>query len=78
MQFVTLELKAGAKELREFLNIVNANTGITASQEIPRYTNISEGFGILTSSSYWTKNYFVSPNTVILLRTLDETKNLGF
>ncbi|MBK7226637.1 MAG: hypothetical protein WBB17_09480 [Saprospiraceae bacterium] len=78
VQFVTLELKAGAKELREFLNIVNANTGITASQEIPRYTNISEGFGILTSSSYWTKNYFVSPNTVILLRTLDETKNLGF
>ena len=75
---VSLDLKSGSKELRDFLTIVNANTGLTASQEIPRYSNISEGFGIVYSTCFWIKNYSVSPKTINFLRTLDQTKNLNF
>ncbi len=75
---VSLELKSGSKELRDYLTIVNANTGLTASLEIPRYSNISEGFGIVYSTCFWTKSFSVSPNTINFLRTLDQTKNLNF
>jgi hypothetical protein len=75
---VSLDLKSGSKELRDFLTIVNANTGLTASQEIPRYSNISEGFGIVYSTCFWIKNYSVSPKTINFLRTLDQTKDLNF
>lgn len=75
---VSLELKSGSKELRDYLTIVNANTGLTASQEIPRYSNISEGFGIVYSTCFWTKSFSISPNTINFLRTLDQTKNLNF
>lgn len=40
---------AGAEELFDFINIGQANTGITSSQVIPTYTNLSEGFGVFSS-----------------------------
>ena len=40
---------AGGKEIFEYINIGQANTGITSSQVIPTYTNLSEGFGVFSS-----------------------------
>ncbi len=37
------------QELGEFIKIMQANSGITATQDIPSYTNLSEGIGIFTS-----------------------------
>ncbi len=42
-------LDAGGEEIFEYINIGEANTGITSSQVIPTYTNLSEGFGVFSS-----------------------------
>ncbi len=39
----------GGKELLNYITILGANTGITSTQDIPLYTNLSEGRGIFTS-----------------------------
>lgn len=61
---------AGGKELYEFIRVTQANTGITSTQDIPRYTNMSEGIGIFSSRN-------VSYNTGFLLapQSLDSLKN---
>ncbi len=61
---------AGGKELAEFIKITQANTGITSTQDIPKYTNLSEGIGIFSSRN-------VSYNTGFGLtnQTLDSLKN---
>jgi len=60
----------GGQELAEFIKITHANTGITSTQDIPEYTNLSEGIGIFTSRN-------VSYNTGFLLtqQSLDSLKN---
>lgn len=40
---------AGGEDLFEYINIGQANTGITSSQIIPTYTNLSEGLGVFSS-----------------------------
>ena len=42
------QVEAG-QELGEFIKIAQANSGITATQDIPTYTNLSEGIGVFTS-----------------------------
>jgi hypothetical protein len=39
----------GGKELLEYITVLGANTGITSTQDIPEYSNLSEGKGIFTS-----------------------------
>jgi hypothetical protein len=51
---------AGGKEIFEYINIGQANTGITSSQVIPTYTNLSEGFGVFSSvNKLLTDPYFI-------------------
>lgn len=40
---------AGGSALRELIRVEQANTGITSSQSIPVYTNLSEGRGVFSS-----------------------------
>lgn len=40
---------AGGQELADFIKLTQANTGITSTQDIPEYTNMSEGIGIFSS-----------------------------
>ncbi len=49
--FVSLDfvVEAGGQALFDYINIGQANTGITSSQLIPTYTNLSEGFGVFSS-----------------------------
>lgn len=63
-------LWVGGTELEEFIKITKANDGLTSTQDIPKFTNLSEGFGIFTSRN-------VSYNTGFLLtdRSLDSLKN---
>ena len=51
--FVAIDvlLAAGGQEMVDFIRVSEANTGITSSQLVPTFTNISEGRGIFTSRS---------------------------
>jgi len=71
-------VRAGGPEVYDFNTIVNANTGITASQEIPRYSNMSEGFGLFSSIHRTERSFGISLETKSLLRTVDQTRLLGF
>lgn len=75
---VELIVFAGGIELKTFNEIRNANLGITASQEIPRYTNLSEGFGLFTNVYELRKSYFIGPKTKESLRDNVFTRRLGF
>ncbi len=55
---IDVQVGAGGAELLEFVRIVQANTGITSSQEIPQFTNISEGLGIFSSVNQSTNTGF--------------------
>jgi hypothetical protein len=54
----------GGKELAEFIKIAEANNGLTSTQDIPTYTNLSEGLGIFTSRnvSYYTDFLLADPS----------------
>ncbi|MBK9272423.1 MAG: hypothetical protein IPM48_12595 [Saprospiraceae bacterium] len=75
LQFI---VKAGGVEIYDFDSVINANTGLTASQEIPRYTNMSEGFGLFSSVFTHIKSFGVTPETKVLLRNTPETQLLNF
>jgi hypothetical protein len=46
---IDLQIKGGGEAIEEYITIALANTGITGAQDIPIYTNLSEGRGIFTS-----------------------------
>ncbi len=46
---INLKITGGGQEIEDYLRIANANIGITSSQEIPVYTNVENGVGIVTS-----------------------------
>lgn len=48
---IDLVITGSGQELVDLLRISRANSGITSSQVIPEYTNLSEGLGIFTSRS---------------------------
>lgn len=61
---------AGGQEVKEYVRIGQANSGLTSSQDIPVYTNISEGRGLF-SSRQETKNESIP----ITAKTLDSLIN---
>lgn len=70
---------AGGKEIYEFIKIIQANTDITSTQDIPTYSNLSEGIGIFSSRnvSYYT-GYQLTTQSLDSLRDGSVTKHLGF
>lgn len=75
---IDLIVIAGGNEIKSFNLIQNANLGITASQEIPRYTNISEGFGLLSSIHVIKRSFGIEPETITNLDTSFITSQLNF
>ncbi len=71
-------LIGGGPEIGDYNTILNANTGITASQEIPRYSNISEGYGIFSSTVRIIKTITPEPPTIDSLNTNSLTRELNF
>jgi hypothetical protein len=49
LKFATIEIASGGVELKDYINIVQANLGITSSGEIPSYTNVVNGIGLFSS-----------------------------
>ncbi|MBK9108011.1 MAG: DUF4249 family protein [Saprospiraceae bacterium] len=71
-------LVGGGPEIKEYFEILNANTGITASQEIPRYTNLSQGFGIFSSTHSIIKSITPQEPTTDSLKVHPLTRDLTF
>ncbi len=78
-QGIDIEVTAAGQELMDFIRVIQANTGITASQDVPTFTNLSEGRGIFSSRSVLRVNGIqLAGNSRDSLRNGIHTKNLGF
>lgn len=70
---------AGGSELGEFIKVVQANTDITSTQDIPNYTNLSEGIGIFSSRNLVRHTGFqITTQAMDSLRNGVITKKLNF
>jgi hypothetical protein len=69
----------GGKQLQEFLKVIQANQSITSTQDIPSYTNLSEGIGIFTSRNISeNKGFQLTEIALDSLRDGQKTKDLNF
>ena len=48
---VDVIVRGGGKEFLDFLDVYDANLGITSANQIPVYTNLTKGLGIFSSRS---------------------------
>ncbi len=70
---------SGDENLAKFLLVGQANTGITGSGEIPTYTNLSNGLGLLGSKAVVTLiGLDLGPQSREIIKTDPLTKDLNF
>lgn len=76
---IDVEVIAAGDDLYQYLNVSNINSGITGTEVLPTYSNVKDGYGILSS-----RNRFISKDLGIGQRSLDSllrgkfTKPLNF
>ncbi len=76
---IEIRIIQGGFALERYVNVALANTGITASQDIPIYTNLSEGRGVFSSVSHLViDNVNLNSTTRDSLRFGQYTKKLNF
>ena len=74
-----LLIRSGGPEFLDFIQLQQANYGITSSQVIPEYSNLSTGLGIFSSrNKILYEGYQVSNGTVDSLIDSDYTRDLNF
>ena len=79
LKTIDISIDAGGAELFNYINVGQANTGITSAQVIPNYTNLSSGLGIFASRNTLLETGFVvDAQTKQELRNNDLTKDLNF
>lgn len=67
------------KEFKEYTDILSINLGITSSQAIPTYTNMSDGYGVFSSiNSTELRGFYFHEDTVDSLQNGIYTKSLNF
>lgn len=72
-------VSGGGEALFRYISAGNANTGITSTQVIPTYTNLSEGFGIFSSKNFdFHEGYTLNSETVDSLQNNPLTRDLNF
>ena len=69
-QNIDLVLDSGGQAILDYINIGSANLGITSSQDVPTFTNLSEGVGIFSS-----RNRLIKADIPITPLTQDSLKN---
>lgn len=73
------EIYTAGAEIQDYLDINRANLGITGSQEVPVFSNIEGGIGLLTSRSVFYRGpHRLSPDGLKALRESSFTKDLNF
>lgn len=76
---IDIVIDAGGQEIFQFINVGQANTGITSSQIVPTFTNLSDGWGVFSSRNQFVEEgFFVDSATRDLLRDGALTRDLNF
>ena len=79
LRTIDIRIDAGGEELFNYINVGQANTGITSAQVIPNYTNLSNGLGIFASRNTLLETGFVIDSaTKERLRDSEITRDLNF
>ncbi len=79
MGSIYVEVRAAGREMRDLLSFIRANLGITGAQEVPVYSNIKGGVGVLTSRYTSLKGPFgLTPAAKDLLINGEITAGLRF
>ncbi len=74
-----LIVRGVGKELKAYKDVLNTNLGITSSQQIPTYTNLTNGYGVFTSINTETMSgFYLAKETRDSLRVGKFTKDLNF
>jgi len=74
-----MKIRAVGKEFKDYVDILHTNLGITSSQQLPVYTNMSNGYGVFSSINIQEMNGFFIGNIMDdSLRTGIYTKLLNF
>lgn len=78
-QGIDIIVDAGGEEILDYVRVGQANLGITASQDIPFFSNLSEGRGIFSSRNRKIKSrVLLSPVTQELMGNDELTRDLNF
>jgi len=79
LKTIDVRIDAGGEELFNYINVGQANTGITSANVVPGYTNLTSGVGIFASRNTFLETGFViDSQTKELLRNSTLTKELNF
>jgi hypothetical protein len=79
IESIDITLISGSAEIQEFIRIGDANLGITSSQDVPTFSNLSEGRGIFGSLYREVKeNVQLTNKTLDSLRMGSITGDLNF
>ncbi len=72
-------IEYSGEEMEAFQNFLTANTGITSSQPLPVYSNLSSGLGLVAEKEFKViENQFIGTATKDSLKDGRFTKNLNF
>lgn len=78
-QNIDFILQSGGQEILDYVSVVQANLGITSSQDVPTFTNLSEGVGLVSSrNSIIREDIPITPGTLDSLVNGIYTKHLNF
>jgi hypothetical protein len=76
---IDILLEGGGAEIEEYLNTANANSGITGAEIVTLYSNMSEGYGIVTGlNTSSLEECRFSTQTVDAMNNNPDTKALNF
>ena len=76
---IDLMVRSGGPEFLEYIQLRQANSGITSTQVIPQYSNLSTGLGIFSSrNKILLEDYEVTEGTIDSLIDSDWTRDLNF
>lgn len=79
IEFIDIIVSSGGEDLLKYIEVGLANTGITGSEVLPTYTNLSEGLGIFSTRYTNTlPDFTISETTKDSLANGYLTKELGF
>lgn len=75
---IDIQITGGSQEILETFIIQDANTGLTSAQDIPVYTNLSEGRGYFASRNQLIDSRGLLPSSRDSLANGQQTKHLNF
>ncbi len=79
LKTIDLRIDAGGEELFNYINVGQANTGITSAQVIPNYTNLTNGLGIFAARNTFLETGFIlDAQTKTTLQENELTRDLNF